>query len=93
MQSSCFSPSFCAILRHIIKNNDTNGSVHSIKECNLTLKSDLEKDADDNIYIVNQTDEFLIDNEKQIYAVVRKTVDDSEEPKSNNGDVNSQPIL
>ncbi len=84
IQSSCFSPSFCAIWKHIIKNRDENNYVHSIKECNITLKTDLEKDDADNIYIVNQTDEFLIDEEKQIYAVVRKTVDDYEDSKSNN---------
>lgn len=64
-QSTCFSNNFSALWKHIINSANSNPTIHSIKEWNISLKTDEEKD---NIYVVNQMTEFLIDKEREIYA-------------------------
>ena len=75
-QSTCFSNNFSALWKYIIKNTNANPTIHAIKECNISMKTDEEKD---NIYVVNQMTEFLIDAEKEIYAFAYNYRESNEE--------------
>ena len=86
-QSTCFSNNFSALWKYIIKNTNANPTIHAIKECNILTKEILSKDENDIIYVVNQSSEFLIDAEKEIYAFAynyRESNDDDESKKSTN---------
>ena len=75
-QSTCFSNNFSALWKYIIDSANSNPTIYSIKECNISMKTDEEKD---NIYVVNQMTEFLIDAEKEIYAFAYNYRESNEE--------------
>ena len=75
-QSTCFSNNFSALWKYIIDSTNSNPTIHSIKEWNISLKTDEEKD---NIFVVNQMTEFLIDKEKEIYAFAYNYRESNEE--------------
>lgn len=86
-QSTCFSNNFSALWKHIIKNTNANPTIHAIKECNIATKEISSTVENDIIYVVNQSSEFLIDAEKEIYAFAynyRESNEDDESKKSTN---------
>ena len=65
-QTSSFSDCFKAIWFHIIENVKENKTINSIKEH--TVAHNTFSKEDKSIYIVNQTNKFLISEKHEIYA-------------------------
>ena len=82
-----FSSNFNALWKYIIGNVDTNEFIHSIKEYNVLSKTASHDDNDDsNMFIVNQSNEFLIDKKNEIYAMTynfRESNENEETKKTN----------
>ena len=80
-QTSVFGKRFKALWEYIISEIDKNPSIHSIKEQTLNKK-------EDEIYMVNQKDKFLVCKELEIYAYTYTESDttnkDEEENKTRN---------
>jgi ATP-dependent 26S proteasome regulatory subunit len=80
-QTSVFGKRFKALWEYIIAEIDKNPSVHSIKEQTLNKK-------EDEIYMVNQKDKFLVCKELEIYAYTytenESTNKEEEENKTRN---------
>ena len=80
-QTSVFGKRFKALWEYIIAEIDKNPSIHSIKEQTLNKK-------EDEIYMVNQKDKFLVCKELEIYAYTYTESDttnkDEEENKTRN---------
>jgi SpoVK/Ycf46/Vps4 family AAA+-type ATPase len=79
-QTSVFGKRFKALWEYIIMEIDKNPSIHSIKEQTLNKK-------EDEIYMVNQKDKFLVYKELEIYAY---TYTESEVSKKEDEDVKSR---
>ena len=69
-QSAAFSDRFKALWDHIIKTVETNDTIHSIKEHTITTNNNKRYSGnnENGIYLVNQTDKFLISKKLDIYA-------------------------
>ena len=65
-QTTAFSDCFRAIWFHIIENVKENKTINSIKE-HMVSHNPFSKE-DKNIYIVNQSNKFLISEKHEIYA-------------------------
>ena len=81
--TSCFTDSFKALWEDIIHKLDENPSIYQLKE----LYTDMDfinfsekKNAD--MYIVSQTYPFLYDKEREIYAVVNFSSENSNDEKN-----------
>ena len=87
-QLCCFSEKFSALLKYIINNMDSNSDIYSIQEytrMNGPYKN--HYDDDDIFFMVNQYTEFLVDAEKDIYAITynfcESNKDDEDSQKRN----------
>ena len=69
-QSATFSDRFKALWDHIIKTVETNDTIHSIKEHTFSNNNNkrYSENTENGIYLVNQTDKFLISEKLDIYA-------------------------
>jgi len=67
-QNAVFSERFRALWDYIIKNVDTNHTIREIKEYVISEKP-TSVAYSDNIYMVNQMNQFLISAKHEIYAV------------------------
>ena len=79
-QTSVFGKRFKALWDYIIADIDKNPSIHSIKEQTLNKK-------EDEIYMVNQRDKFLVCKDLEIYAY---TYTESETTKKEDEDVKTR---
>jgi hypothetical protein len=71
-QSAAFSDRFRALWDHIINTVETNDTIHSIKEHTITNTNSKrysgKSNTDNGIFLVNQSDKFLISEKLEIYA-------------------------
>ena len=79
-QTSVFGKRFKALWEYIIAEIDKNPSIHSIKEQTLSKK-------EDEIYMVNQKDKFLVCKDLEIYAY---TYTENETAKKEDEEKNSR---
>jgi ATP-dependent 26S proteasome regulatory subunit len=84
-QSSSFSDRFKALWDYIIKNIGYNNTIHSIKEHIISNNTRFSEKGDANIYLVNQTDKFLISKELEIYAYTYIQSSNDNNDKNENG--------
>ena len=89
-QSAAFSDRFRALWNHIINTVETNDTIHSIKEHTITNTNNKrysgKSNTDDGIFLVNQTDKFLISEKLEIYAYsyIHNGNDNSENVENSN---------
>lgn len=84
-QTTSFSDRFKALWHHIIENVKDNDTIHSIKEHTISTKMYSNK-GDNGIYMVNQSDKFLISEKLDIYAytyIDSENSNDNDNPGSN----------
>lgn len=70
-QTNTFSQTFKALWKHIIDNINTNESINKIQEFNfknIYNTSNNNKNNEETVYIVSQSNKFIISKEKEIYA-------------------------
>jgi ATP-dependent 26S proteasome regulatory subunit len=86
-QSASFSDRFKALWDYIIKNIGYNNTIHSIKEHVISNNTRFSEkgDTNSNIYLVNQTDKFLISKELDIYAYTYIQSNNDNNDKNENG--------
>ena len=77
--SVLFSTRFNATWAHIIENMQNNSMIINMRE---VLKKHASETDQDTVFIANQTWSFLIDKERDIYAVTRMSNVDSNNEKS-----------
>jgi SpoVK/Ycf46/Vps4 family AAA+-type ATPase len=82
-QTTSFSDCFKALWNYIIENVKDNKTIHSIKEHTMSTKMYSSKE-DKGIYMVNQSDKFLISEKLQIYAYTFIDSENSEKNEKNN---------
>jgi ATP-dependent 26S proteasome regulatory subunit len=85
-QSASFSDRFKALWEYIIDNIEHNNTIHSIKEHMISHNTRFSEKNDNNIYLVNQTDKFLISKELNIYAYtyIQSNNDNNDKNDTNN---------
>lgn len=89
-QTTSFSDHFKALWEHIIENIKDNPTIHSIKEYTITKKRYRYNDENENgLYMVNQTDKFLISEKLEIYAYTY--IFDNDKNSSDDNKSNSKP--
>ena len=88
-QSSTFTDCFKALWKHIIENISNNDSIYHIKEYNF---DNLLKFKDDRLYIVTQSNKFLISKEYQIYALTSLSSETEESDERIKSKLNSNKI-
>ena len=67
-QTSAFGDNFKALWNHIIENINNNKNIYHIKEYNFNNYNNLISSKNENLYIVSQSNKFLISKEFDIYA-------------------------
>ena len=77
-QTSVFSDRFKALWEYISDPANTNHTVHGIKEFRYDK-------SDDGMFIVNQSDKFLISKEHEIFAFAQEQKESSDENKTKKG--------
>lgn len=89
-QTTSFSDHFKALWEHIIENIKDNPTIHSIKEYTITKKQYRHNDENENgLYMVNQSDKFLISDKLEIYAYTY--IFDNDKTSSDDNKSNSKP--
>ena len=88
-QSSTFTDCFKALWKHIIDNISINDSIYHIKEYNF---DNLLKLKDDRLYIVTQSNKFLISKEYKIYALTSLSAETEESDDRIKSKLNSNKI-
>jgi len=78
-QTACFSNNFKALWKHIMDTVETNPTIHSIREHNMSKNSDADVKGQVSMYVVNQSNDFLIDADLKIYANACNVVDTEED--------------
>jgi hypothetical protein len=86
-QSSTFTDSFKALWKHIIENISNNDTIYHIKEYNFNNLLNIKNDT---LYIVTQSNKFLISKEYQIYAIT--SLSSETEESDNKSKLNSNKI-
>ena len=79
--STVFTDSFKAIWEHILENISKDPLIHSIKE--QTIYKKRYNDSDVTMYMVNQTDKFLVSQKHNIYAYTYMISDNNEQKDEN----------
>jgi len=77
-QTSSFGDNFKSLWNFIINNINNNKSIYHIKEYNFNNYSNIINTKNDNLYIVTQTNKFLISKELDIYALTTIRTDTGE---------------
>ena len=88
-QTNAFSDRFKALWDYIIDNVGDNETINHIKEYSLANKCD-KNDRDLGIYMVIQSEQFLISKELEIYAYT--IINNEDQEQDNKNDKNSKPI-
>jgi ATP-dependent 26S proteasome regulatory subunit len=91
-QSSSFSDRFKALWEYIIDNIEANKTIHSIKEHAVTNNTRFSDKYSNGIYLVNQSDKFLISAELDIYAYTYIHSNDNND-KSENSNARRQSVV
>lgn len=82
-QTACFSNNFKALWKHIMDTVETNPTIYSIREHNMSKNSDADVKGQVSMYVVNQSTDFLIDANLKIYANAYNVIDTEEDTKTN----------
>ena len=82
-QTACFSNNFKALWKHIMDTVETNPTIYSIREHNMSKNPDADVKGQSSMYVVDQSNDFLIDADLKIYANAYNLVDTEEDTKTN----------
>ena len=82
-QTACFSNNFKALWKHIMDTVETNPTIYSIREHNMSKNPDADVKGQSSMYVVDQSTDFLIDADLKIYANAYNVVDTEEDTKTN----------
>jgi SpoVK/Ycf46/Vps4 family AAA+-type ATPase len=82
-QTACFSNNFKALWKHIMDTVETNPTIYSIREHNMSKNPDADVKGQSSMYVVDQSNDFLIDADLKIYANAYNVVDTEEDTKTN----------
>ena len=82
-QTACFSNNFKALWKHIMDTVETNPTIYSIREHNMSKNPDADVKGQSSMYVVNQSNDFLFDADLKIYANAYNVVDTEEDTKTN----------
>lgn len=82
-QTACFSNNFKALWKHIMDTVETNPTIYSIREHNMSKNPDADVKGQASMYVVNQSNDFLIDADLKIYANAFNVIDTEEDTKTN----------